>query len=230
MATPGADTAWRILSEGPPKNGSITRSFAASTALSIEAGSQGWATAVGVGRSCWARSTSRRNFWWSSVIMAVSGSGGGGNGRRPRPPPLLVLELPAAAERLVEIDDGDELRLPGPGELVLGRKQLLLGLEYLEIACAAALVAEGRQVDRAAQRGDLGLERGAAGREGLLGDERVRRLLEGDQHRLAVARRGFVPDGFALRVDRFEPAAGEQWAEQIGAAAPEAEGPVDAAV
>src|SRR3954468_7880017 len=132
--------------------------------------------------------------------MAVSGSGGGRRGRRPRPAPLLVGELPAAAERLVEVDDGDELRLPGAGELVLGREELLLGLEYLEIARPPAPVAQCREVDRAAQRGDLRLQCGAAGREILLGDEGVRRLAEGGEHGLAVARRRFVPEGLALRI------------------------------
>src|SRR5205085_10371387 len=116
-----------------------------------------------------------------------------GRGRRPRslrgrPRPLLVGQLPAAAERLVEADHRGELRLLGLGELGFGRIELLLRLQHLEVARPAAAIAFGGEVDGTAERQDLALQSGAPACEMLLRGERVGGLAEGGEDGLAIAR------------------------------------------
>src|SRR6187399_857964 len=75
MSSPALAAASRIFASGPTRIGMMSLSFAASTALSSEASSQGWAIAVGTaGRLC-ARSTRRSNLSWTrpSVATCVSG-------------------------------------------------------------------------------------------------------------------------------------------------------------
>src|SRR5436189_6467949 len=128
-----------MRSLGPTRIGSISFSREASTALSSAASSHGWAIAVAAGASRCARSTRRRNLSWPCSCAARSTSATlSSSARRPHP---IVLKLPAAAERLVEVDGLGALGLLDLGQLILGREQLLLGLDHLEIGGAAVAVA-----------------------------------------------------------------------------------------
>ena len=64
-------TLW-MRALGPTRIGSISSRREASTALSSAASSHGWAIAVAAGASRCARSTRRRNFWWSCGRGSVS--------------------------------------------------------------------------------------------------------------------------------------------------------------
>src|SRR5919197_4145713 len=103
------------------------------------------------------------------------------------------LEPPPAAERPVEGDDGDQLVAARAREVELGGKELLLGLEDLEVVRDAVVVALERQRDRRLQRLHRRVAVGVHPLELLLRDERVRYLRERPQRGLLVAFDGFVP-------------------------------------
>src|SRR6516164_5337433 len=80
-----------------------------------------------------------------------------------RPPsmrlcPLIVLQVPAAAERLVETHYRDELIPLGLSQRVFGGEQRLLRIEHLEVARATSRVALHGEVDRLTVRLHLTLE------------------------------------------------------------------------
>src|SRR5437773_2669548 len=120
-------------------------------------------------------------------------------------------ELPPATERAVEGDHGDQLVALRAREIELGGKELLLGLEDLEVVGDAVVVALERQRDRRLE----GLHRlvtvGVHALELLLGDERARHLRKRTQRRLLVAFDGFVPGGRGRSIAREQPSTLEDW-------------------
>ena len=70
--------------------------------------------------------------------------------------PLVVLQVPTATERFIEIDNRDQLIPLRLGERVFGWKQQLLRFEHLEVTRPSTLIACQRQTDRLLQRFDLG--------------------------------------------------------------------------
>src|SRR5438128_6396185 len=119
-------------------------------------------------------------------------------------------ESPPAPERTVEGNDRHELVALCAGEVELGRKELLLGLEDLEVTRDAVIVALERKRDRRLKRlyrlGALGVH----ALELLPRDEGVRHLRERLQRGLLVALDGFFPGGRARPIAREKPSTLEE--------------------
>src|SRR5215472_7231993 len=129
--------------------------------------------------------------------------------------------LPAAAQRLVEIDHGKQLVPPGRRELIFRGIELLLSFQDLEIACPPSIVANEREINGLLEGLHLTLEVLTLPDQRLLGDQRVGGFLECSENRLAVFRDGLVPIGLAVAVLRFESPAGEYWAGGVKRGVPE---------
>src|SRR5438552_17084225 len=119
-------------------------------------------------------------------------------------------ESPPAPERTREANDRLQLVSLCAGEVELGRKELLLGLEDLEVIRDAVIVALERKRDRRLERryrlGALGVH----ALELLPRDEGVRHFGERLQRGLLVALDGFFPRGRARPIAREQPSTLEE--------------------
>src|SRR5690606_1538791 len=107
----------------------------------------------------------------------------------------LLLAREAAAERAVQVDGVGEARLAHLHQSLLGGEQLALGVEHLEVAGHAVVVALLRQRQPRALRLDEALLRGELVVEGGAGHERVGDLAEGLlDGELVVDHRLLLPD------------------------------------
>src|SRR5216683_6569279 len=107
--------------------------------------------------------------------------------------PLRIRQAPAAPERLVELDEGEEPIAPELRQRPLRREELLLGLEHLEVVCEPVAVAIRRMPDGLLQR----LHRPVLPRLGLAPlaqpGESIRDFPQRGEHRLLVLELGLLP-------------------------------------
>src|SRR6516162_1851843 len=137
--------------------------------------------------------------------------------------PLVILQVPAAAERLVETHHCDELIPLGLSQRVFGGEQRLLRIEHLEVVGATSRVALRGEVDRLTVRLHLPLERSSLCNQCLLRDERIGCLAERARHCLLVLRNALVPERFLGLDGGFQPTPLEDRAGEAGSDAPDAE-------
>src|SRR4029450_1824102 len=120
---------------------------------------------------------------------------------------LCIGQLPAAAEGLVERDVRGEPVAPDLRERLLGREELLLGLEHLVVAGEPEAIAIGGQRDRLLQRLDGAVLAGLGIAQ--LGQRRqaVRDLAPRGEDRLLVLEHGLVPlrEGSAVVLEDAPP-------------------------
>ena len=123
--------------------------------------------------------------------------------------PLVVFERPAAAQGLVELNDGEATRGFDSRECVFGGKELLLSFQDFVVAGLAFFVTHRRQLNRFASGAD-----GLALLDALVlvlatRDECIGHFAEGGEGGLLVTQLGFFPSGFGLPVTAGQAAAGK---------------------
>ena len=118
-----------------------------------------------------------------------------------RPPTLHIDRFgPTAAQRLIELDDSEELVELGLGERILGRQKLLLGFQNFVVTGFAGNVPLGGNRDRFLVRGHRARLLDTDGFQFLAGHERISHIVEGAQRGLLVLEFGFLQVGFGLLV------------------------------
>src|SRR5258708_2210734 len=137
--------------------------------------------------------------------------------------PLVILETPPAAERLVEIDHREELIPLRLSQSTLGRKQLLLRLEHLEVVRPTGAITLSGYGRGLSQRHDFTLYSHTLIHERLARDQRIGCLAESDYYRLLVLRDGLVPVRLLGVIGGFQPAALKDRARDRAADAPDIE-------
>src|SRR4030095_424880 len=115
--------------------------------------------------------------------------------------PLSLAQTPASPKRLVEANMADEAVTTNLRECALGRVELLLGLEHLEVTCEPLAIAVRRAVDGIRER----LHRTVLPCFGLVQlaqrDEGIRDLSERREPRLLVLELCLLPLGDGRPVD-----------------------------
>src|SRR5881296_1642516 len=141
--------------------------------------------------------------------------------------PRRHLKSPPAAERAVEADDGHQLVALRAREVELGGKELLLGLEDLEVVRDAVVVTLERQRDRRLKRLRRLVAIGVHALELLMGDERVRHLRKRLERGLLIALDGLVPRGRGGPIAREQPSTLEERTRERAADRPHVAGALD---
>src|SRR6185295_6760670 len=132
----------------------------------------------------------------------------------------ICIRRSLAAQRPKEVGDGGAVGAQGLDAADLRREEAALGVDHVELACHAVLVAQAREAQRFVERRLARALRLEALQRALLHDERGAHFAEGRADRLLVLEQGLALARAGRLAPRLQAAAGEDRLGEAGGELP----------
>ena len=121
------------------------------------------------------------------------------------------MSLPSAAQRLVELHDGQEFLQPNLGQVQFRVEQVPVGVEGVELGIHASAIAQVGEADTVFQGGDEQFLFFAAFPDPLVRDQGIGHFLERGLNGSLVSNQGAFAFGFGEMDIGFDGASREDW-------------------